>query len=50
MWDIGGDEWDPFEGAGILQVASLSFDEPDLETVLFTNDGEGNDEIETVRV
>ena len=50
MWDIGGDEWDPFEGAGILQVASLSLDEPDLETVLFTDDGEGNNEIETVRV
>jgi len=28
MWDIGGDEWNLFNGASILEVASLSLDEP----------------------
>ena len=37
MWDIGGDEWD-LEGSSILEVATLSLDEPDLEGVLFTED------------
>ena len=26
MWDIDEDEWNPFEGAEILRVASLSND------------------------
>ncbi|KAJ7961382.1 Dimer_Tnp_hAT domain-containing protein [Quillaja saponaria] len=25
MWDIGGDEWDPLEGAGVLAIANSSF-------------------------
>ncbi|KAJ1426311.1 Ribonuclease H-like superfamily [Sesbania bispinosa] len=50
LWDLAADEWDPSEGAGVLEVASLSLDEPDLEAVLFTDDGDGNDEIDTVRV
>ncbi|XP_027342768.1 uncharacterized protein LOC113855350 [Abrus precatorius] len=50
MWDIGGDEWDSIEGVGILEVASLSLDEPDLEAVIFTDDVEGNNEIDTVKV
>jgi len=28
MWDSGGDEWNLFNGASILEVASLSLDEP----------------------
>ncbi|KAJ1443109.1 Ribonuclease H-like superfamily [Sesbania bispinosa] len=50
LWDLAADEWDPSEGADVLEVASLSLDEPDLEAVLFTDDGDGNDEIDTVRV
>ncbi|GAU49563.1 hypothetical protein TSUD_191890 [Trifolium subterraneum] len=42
MWDIGGDEFDLVDGAGILEVASLSLDEPELEAALFNDDGDGN--------
>ncbi|CAJ2633433.1 unnamed protein product [Trifolium pratense] len=35
MWDIYGDEWNMSDGVGLLEVASLSLDEPDLEAVLF---------------
>ncbi|KAH1238332.1 hypothetical protein GmHk_08G023013 [Glycine max] len=48
MWDIGGDEWDPLEGAEIIEVATLSLDELDLEAILFTDYGQKNDEIETI--
>lgn len=47
MQDIGGDEWD-LEGSSILEVASLSLDEPELEAVLFTeneNDTDGVSEV-----
>lgn len=50
MWDIGGDEWNLSDGAGILEVANLSLDEPDMEAVLFTDDGQGNTDIDTVLV
>ena len=43
-WDIGGDTWDePFGGAGLLSIASLSLDEPELEVVLFDNSDGGHD-------
>ncbi|KAF7842519.1 Dimer_Tnp_hAT domain-containing protein [Senna tora] len=35
MWDIGGDRAEPFDGAGTLEVSSLSLDEPELEAVIF---------------
>ena len=38
MWDIGEDTFDSFDGVGILEVANLSLDEPDLEAILFTED------------
>lgn len=44
LWDIGGDAFDSFQGAGILDVATLSLDEPTMEAVLFAND-EGNEEV-----
>jgi hypothetical protein len=47
MWDIGGDEWDSFAGVGELEIANLSLDEPEIEGVLFTEDGEGLEEIDT---
>ena len=42
MWDIGGDGFDSMdiENAGILEIANLFLDEPELEAVLF--DPEGN--------
>ena len=42
MWDIGGDGFDSMdiENAGILEIADLSLDEPELEAILF--DSEGN--------
>lgn len=43
MWDIGGDSFDSLEGAGILEVANLSLDEPDMEAVVFAD---GDDEID----
>ncbi|KAF7843886.1 Dimer_Tnp_hAT domain-containing protein [Senna tora] len=50
MWDIGGDRAEPFDGAGTLKVSSLSLDERELEAVIFIDDGQGNNEISTVRV
>lgn len=35
MWDIGGDDFGSLEGSGILEVAKLSLDEPELESVVF---------------
>ena len=44
MLDIGRDSWSPFEGgAGVLEVANLSLDKPKLKSVLFTNDGLGDE-------
>ena len=43
MWDIAGDEFTPFdEGHGILEVANLSLDEPELESVFFTDERDNN--------
>ncbi|KAF7841974.1 Dimer_Tnp_hAT domain-containing protein [Senna tora] len=50
MWDIRGDKAEPFDGAGTLEVSSLSLDEPELEAVIFIDDGQGNNEISTVQV
>jgi hypothetical protein len=49
MWDIGGDGYDSFQGAGILEMASLSIDEPVMEAVLFDDDDEIGGDIEEVR-
>ncbi|KAJ6842503.1 uncharacterized protein M6B38_301855 [Iris pallida] len=45
MWDIGGDDFGSFGGSGILEVANLSLDEPELEPVVF-GDEEDDDNIE----
>ena len=41
MWDIGGDGFDlmDIENAGILEIADLSLDEPELEAILFDSKG-----------
>jgi hypothetical protein len=32
MWDIASDSWeDPYGGTGMLEIASLTLDEPELE-------------------
>ncbi|XP_038715219.1 uncharacterized protein LOC120008915 isoform X1 [Tripterygium wilfordii] len=40
MWDIAGDKFGTFEDVGELEVAQLSLDEPDLECVVFADDGD----------
>ncbi|XP_075499728.1 uncharacterized protein LOC142538252 [Primulina tabacum] len=46
MWDVGADAFDSMdmEGAAILEIANLSLDEPELESVLFTDEGSVGDE------
>ncbi|PWA84533.1 hypothetical protein CTI12_AA157980 [Artemisia annua] len=36
MWDVGGDEFSTMEDTGFLELAELSLDEPELETVFFS--------------
>jgi hypothetical protein len=43
MWDVKGDSFESLSGVGILEVANLSLDEPELHSVLF-----GDVEIENV--
>lgn len=40
LWDVSGDGFDSLKGTRILKIASLSLDEPKLEDMLFTNDGD----------
>ncbi|KAI8549138.1 hypothetical protein RHMOL_Rhmol06G0003300 [Rhododendron molle] len=40
MWDIVGDVFDSFGDVGELDIAQLSLNEPELEDVVFTNDGD----------
>ena len=53
MQDIAGDQFGSLEDVGMLEVANLSLDEPELEVVVFTDDGdvEGiNSEVEVTEV
>lgn len=38
MWDIAGDEFGPLDESGVLEVANLSLDEPELEAMIFNDD------------
>ncbi|KAI5310996.1 hypothetical protein L3X38_026285 [Prunus dulcis] len=40
MWDARGDAFDSMdlENAGVLEIANLSLDKPDLEALIFTHD------------
>ncbi|KAL8498520.1 hypothetical protein ACS0TY_021739 [Phlomoides rotata] len=40
MWDVAGDTFDFIDDVGILGIANLSLDEPELESVLFDDEGE----------
>ncbi|WVZ50320.1 hypothetical protein U9M48_001585 [Paspalum notatum var. saurae] len=35
MWDVGGDSFDSLGGVGLLEVAELSLDEPELQAISF---------------
>ncbi|KAL9682294.1 hypothetical protein QQ045_014089 [Rhodiola kirilowii] len=39
-WDIGGDQFGSLEDTGILEVADLSIDAPEMESVFFEDDHE----------
>ena len=41
MWDIGGDNHETFDGAGVLELADLSLDDPEFEVMLFQGDERG---------
>jgi len=41
MWAIGEDDFDSFEGVGIIDFGILSLDQPTMEAVLFADDREG---------
>jgi len=45
MWDVGGDSFDSLGGVGLLEVAELSLDEPELQAISF---GLGYAEAESV--
>ena len=45
MWNLGGDEFDSFDGADILELANLSIDEPELKRVVFEDD-DNDDNVE----
>ncbi|KAG5556909.1 hypothetical protein RHGRI_007221 [Rhododendron griersonianum] len=42
MWDIAGDQFGSLDDIGMLEVANLSLDEPEMEVVVFTDDGDGD--------
>ncbi|KAL8475705.1 hypothetical protein ACS0TY_028387 [Phlomoides rotata] len=44
MWDVVGDAFDSMEDVGILGIANLSIEEPELESVLFGDEGANNDD------
>ncbi|KAH6781453.1 hypothetical protein C2S51_006746 [Perilla frutescens var. frutescens] len=39
MWDIRGDNFGTLDDVGDLEIAQLSLDEPELESIFFTKDG-----------
>ncbi|KAG8383565.1 hypothetical protein BUALT_Bualt04G0026800 [Buddleja alternifolia] len=41
MWDVAGDAFESMEDIGILEMATLSLDEPDLESGFFADDVSG---------
>ncbi|KAH6772889.1 hypothetical protein C2S51_011293 [Perilla frutescens var. frutescens] len=39
MWDIGDDNFGTLDDVGDLEITQLSLDEPELESIFFTEDG-----------
>ncbi|CAL5418993.1 unnamed protein product [Camellia sinensis] len=50
MWDIAGDNFDSLDDIGMLGIANLSLDEPAMEAILFTDEGEDGGGGEDVRI
>ena len=46
MWDVGGDSFHSLGGIGVLEVADLSLDEPELQAVTFGVDAQEVDVVE----
>jgi hypothetical protein len=40
MWDVGGDNHETFDGAGIIQFADLSLDDSEFEAVILQGEEE----------
>ncbi|KAI8524722.1 hypothetical protein RHMOL_Rhmol13G0170700 [Rhododendron molle] len=40
MWDIAGDQFGSLDEVGMLEVANISLDEPEMEAIVFTDDGD----------
>ncbi|KAL7237734.1 hypothetical protein ACSBR2_003939 [Camellia fascicularis] len=40
LWNVGRDVFDSLEGADLLEIVSLSLDEPHMKAVIFTDEGE----------
>ncbi|KAL8133407.1 hypothetical protein AgCh_008754 [Apium graveolens] len=38
LWDVGGDRFDPLDGAEELEIATLSLDEPEMEAMIIQED------------
>ena len=38
VWDIVGDDFGSLDDCGVLEIASLSLNEPELEGVFFNDD------------
>ncbi|WCJ24667.1 hAT transposon superfamily [Euphorbia peplus] len=45
MWDVGGDTFETPDGAGLLEVANISLDEPEFEKIVFVDEGDEDDEV-----
>nr|CAD1833632.1 unnamed protein product [Ananas comosus var. bracteatus] len=43
MRDVGEDSFDTSDGVGLLEIANLSLDEPNLENVVFIDDSNENE-------
>ena len=50
MWDVGGDSFDSLDDLGILEIANLSLDEPELEAIVFSNEDEELEEEDNIEV
>ena len=46
MWDIAGESFDSFGDIGMLVIANVSLDEPDLEDVIFVDKIDDVNEVE----
>ncbi|KAL8545773.1 hypothetical protein ACS0TY_005775 [Phlomoides rotata] len=51
MWDVDVDAFDSMDDVGILGITNLSLNEPELESVLFGDEGErpNNDDNHLIR-